>query len=71
MSQLNKNAATGLLIPNYRAYSAGIFARESWVKDGLTLEAGARFDYRFARAWPRENGSRGDFVKRINKNASL
>ena len=71
MNQLNKNSATGFLIPNFRAFSGGVFARESWVKDDLTVEAGARFDYRWIRAWPRENGSRGDFVKRISDYASF
>ncbi len=71
MNQLNKNAASGFLIPNFRAFSGGLFARETWVKDNLTVEAGARFDYRWIRAWPREFGSRGDFVKRISDYASL
>ncbi|MEM8489099.1 MAG: TonB-dependent receptor, partial [Bacteroidota bacterium] len=71
MNQLNKNGATGFLIPNFRAYSGGIFARESWVTEELTIEAGARLDYRWVRAWPRENGSRGDFVKRISDYASV
>ena len=63
MNQLNKNEATGFLIPNFRAFSGGVFARETWVKNDLTIEAGARFDYRWVRAWPRENGSRGQFVR--------
>lgn len=71
MNQLNKNAASGFLIPNFRAYSGGAFARESWVKDKLTVEAGARFDYRWIRAWPHENGNRGEFVKRVSDYASL
>lgn len=71
MMQVNQNDATGFLIPNFRAYSAGFFARETWVKENLTLEAGARFDYRWVRAWPREFGSRGEFVKRISDYASL
>ena len=71
MNQLNKNASSGFLIPNFRAMSSGVFARESWVKNGLTIEAGARFDYRWVRAWPRENGSRGEFVKRISDYASF
>lgn len=71
MAQLNKNDAVGFLIPNFRSYSGGVFARESWVKDKLTLEAGARFDYRWVRAWPRESGSRGDFVKQVSDYASV
>ena len=71
MNQLNKNGATGFLIPNFRAFTGGLFARESWVRGDLTIEAGVRFDYRWIRAWPRENGSRGAFVKRITDFASF
>ena len=71
MTQLNKNDATGFIIPNFRSYSMGVFARESWVQENLTLEAGGRFDYHWVRAWPRELGSRGDFVQRISDYASL
>ncbi len=70
-NQLNKNGATGFLVPNFRALSGGVFARESWVKDGLTFEAGVRFDYKWVQAWPRENGSRGAYVKRVTDYASL
>ena len=70
LNQLNKNDASGFLIPNFRALTGGVFVRESWVTDNLTLEAGVRFDYRWVRAWPRENGSRGEFVKRITDYAS-
>ena len=71
MNQLNKNAESGFLIPNFRAFSGGVFARETWIKDEFSAEAGVRFDYRWVRAWPRENGSRGDFVKRITDYASF
>ncbi len=71
MLQVNQNDATGFLIPNFRSYSGGVFARESWVQENITLEAGARFDYRWVRAWPREFGNRGEFVKRISDYASF
>ena len=71
LNQLNKNDASGFLIPNFRALTGGIFMRETWIKRNLTLEAGVRYDYRWVRAWPRENGSRGDFVKRITNYSSL
>ena len=71
MNQLNRNDASGFLIPNFRALSGGVFARESWVGDRITLEGGARFDYRWVRAWPREDGNRGSFVRRISDYASL
>ena len=71
LNQLNKNDATGFLIPNFRALSGGVFARETWVKESISLEAGVRYDYRWIRAWPRENGRRGDFVKRISTYSSV
>lgn len=71
MTQLNRNDASGFIIPNFRSYSTGVFARESWVQDELTLEAGARLDYHWVRAWPRELGSRGDFVQRVSDYASV
>lgn len=71
LNQLNKNDASGFLIPNFRALSGGVFARETWVKENVSLEAGLRYDYRWVRAWPRENGSRGDFVKRISTYSSF
>lgn len=71
LNQLNLNGATGFLIPNFRALTGGIFARETWIRDRWTFEAGARFDYRWIRAWPRENGSRGAPVKRISDYASF
>ncbi len=39
------------LIPNFRNYGGGIFAIEKWTKDKLTIEAGARFDYRWLRVY--------------------
>ena len=71
LNQLNRNNESGFLIPNFRALSGGVFAHESWVKENWTVEAGVRFDYRWVRAWPRENGGRGDFVKRISDYSSL
>lgn len=39
------------LIPNYRNYSGGAFILEKWNKRKLTLEAGARFDYKWMRTY--------------------
>ncbi|MDX1546577.1 MAG: TonB-dependent receptor [Rhodothermales bacterium] len=71
MSQGNVNGETGYLIPNFRALTGGVFARETYVRGPLTLEAGARFDYRWMRAFPRERLSQGAFVERIHRFASL
>ncbi len=51
MRQGNVENGTILLIPNFRAYSGGAFLFESWVKNGVTLEAGARYDYRWVKVF--------------------
>ncbi len=71
MVQSNVNAQVGYLIPNFRAYSGGLFAHETWMRGDWTLEAGMRFDYRWVRAYPREFGSRGDYVERTETYSSL
>ncbi len=47
MRQENKRFSTGFLIPDFLAYSAGVFALESWTKGKTTVETGLRFDYRW------------------------
>lgn len=71
MNQLNLNGRSGFLIPNFRAFSGGVFARETLVHGDWQVEAGARYDYRWVRAWPREDGGSGDFVRRVNDYGSL
>ncbi|HWY11562.1 MAG TPA: TonB-dependent receptor, partial [Bacteroidia bacterium] len=39
------------LIPNYRNYSGGIFILEKWNKRKLTIEGGARYDYKWMRTY--------------------
>lgn len=39
------------LVPNFRNYSGGVFGIEKWTKNKLTLEAGARYDYRWLRVY--------------------
>lgn len=39
------------LIPNYRNYSGGFFILEKWNKRRLTIEAGARYDYKWMRTY--------------------
>ncbi len=62
MTQGNRSEV-GYLIPNFRAYTGGTFARGTWARGPLTLEAGTRLDLRWLRAYPREAGGRGDFVE--------
>ena len=62
MTQGNRSTV-GYLIPNFRAYTGGAWARGTWTRGPLTLESGARLDGRWLRAYPRENGGRGDFVE--------
>ena len=52
-TQLNKNAASGVLVPNYRAYDGGLFGHLTVAAtDALTFEAGARLDARAVNAFP-------------------
>ena len=52
-TQLNKNAASGVLVPNYRAYDGGLFGHATWAATPrLSLEAGARLDARHVTAFP-------------------
>ena len=39
------------LVPNFRNYSGGAFALEKYTRKKLTLEAGARYDYKWLRAY--------------------
>lgn len=47
MRQRNKRFSTGFLIPDFLAYSFGVFALESWTKGKTTVETGLRYDYRW------------------------
>ena len=47
MRQENKRFSTGFLIPDFLAYSFGVFALESWTKGKTTVETGLRYDYRW------------------------
>lgn len=49
------NAFRGIryLIPNFRTYSGGAFAIERYNVNKLTLEAGARYDYRWQQVYQR------------------
>lgn len=46
-----------MLIPNFRNYGAGLFYMGKWTNDRLTLEAGARYDYRWLRAYMVDNNT--------------
>lgn len=52
MRQTNVNATSGLLIPNFRAYTFGLFARETVLLGRWTVDVGARFDLRRMTAYP-------------------
>ena len=71
MNQANVNGESGYIIPNFRALTGGAFARETYIRGNLTLEAGTRFDYRWMEAFPKERLSTGPFVKRTHSYASL
>ncbi len=63
-TQGNKNGESGFLIPNFRSTTVSGFIHEMWVTDKLTLDTGLRYDYRWQRAFPKENLSSGPFVPR-------
>ena len=42
-----------LLIPNFRAYSGGVFVIESWVRGPWTVDFGGRYDYRWFKTFRR------------------
>ena len=64
MNQGNTNEASGVLVPNFRALTGGGFLRGMWLRGAWTIDAGARVDYRWLRAFPRELGT-GDFTRRV------
>lgn len=47
MRQRNTRFTTGFLIPDFLAYSFGLFALESWTKGKTTIETGLRYDHRW------------------------
>ncbi len=52
MRQTNINGATGFLIPNFKAYTGGLYARETILLGRWTIDTGARFDIRRMTAFP-------------------
>ena len=72
MHQVNANRAPGQLIPNFRAVTGGVFAYETWeAAPRWTLEAGARLDARWMRAWPEDRSTPGtDYAREIQAYAS-
>ncbi|RXK85438.1 TonB-dependent receptor [Filimonas effusa] len=45
------------LVPNFRNYSGGVYAIEKYTYNKLTLEAGARYDYRWLRVYRLNNNT--------------
>ena len=70
MNQGNVNVEAGYLIPNFRALTGGTYARGTWVHQSLTVEAGARLDHRWLKAYPRVN-RRGDYTRVTHSYTSL
>lgn len=62
MNQGNVNVEAGYLIPNFRALTGGTYARATWAGQSLTVEAGARLDHRWLKAYPRVN-RRGAYTR--------
>ncbi len=51
MRQGNVRKSTGFLIPNFRAYSGGVFMIENWIYKNWTVNLGARYDYRWMKVF--------------------
>ncbi|MEL6444974.1 MAG: TonB-dependent receptor [Bacteroidota bacterium] len=71
MLQRNLNTQVGYFIPNFRAYTGGVFARGEWVRGPLALEAGTRLDYRWLRAFPRVRAGGGETQRIITDYVGL
>jgi len=54
MHQENVQQGSVFLIPNFRARSGGVFARQVWYRRGLKLDAGLRFDLRRVKTYVRQ-----------------
>ncbi|MCY3554386.1 MAG: TonB-dependent receptor [Gemmatimonadetes bacterium] len=63
MRQRNTRFSTGFLIPDFLAYSAGVFALESWTKGKTTVETGLRYDYRWAEIYSNEGRRATEIVE--------
>ncbi|MYK98653.1 MAG: TonB-dependent receptor, partial [Gemmatimonadetes bacterium] len=63
MRQRNTRFSTGFLIPDFLAYSSGVFALESWTKGKTTVETGLRYDYRWAEIYSNEGRRATEIVE--------
>jgi iron complex outermembrane receptor protein len=52
--QGNVGEGQSFLIPNFRAYSGAAFARETWSEGDISVDAGARADFRWMRVYAYE-----------------
>ncbi|MFT3701282.1 MAG: TonB-dependent receptor [Agriterribacter sp.] len=50
-TQGNVFKGTRYLVPNFRNYGSGVFAIERYTKKRFSIEAGARYDYRWLRVY--------------------
>ena len=71
MTQGNFNGESGFLIPNFRANTTGVYTRQSYVQDAVTIDTGLRLDLRSLTAYPREERTRGEFVRREHRYSGL
>ncbi len=63
MRQRNTRFTTGFLIPDFQAYSFGVFALESWTKGRATVETGLRYDYRWMEIYSNEGRRATEIVE--------
>jgi iron complex outermembrane receptor protein len=67
MRQGNAQDSRVFLIPNFRAYSGGVFMIESWVHGPWTVDAGGRYDYRWVKAFQLANEQVVETIHEYNK----
>lgn len=60
LSSQTNNFKYSYFIPDFWNFGGGIFAVERWVKGDFELEAGLRFDYRWAQYFIRKTSTRFD-----------
>lgn len=53
--QGNVRQSTGFLIPNFRAYTGGLFILENWIHGKWTVNTGVRYDYRWLKVFQFES----------------
>jgi iron complex outermembrane receptor protein len=52
MRQGNVRAGSVYLVPNFRAYSGGVYVFENWTEGAWSVNGGIRYDYKWIKVYP-------------------